>query len=253
VFFTEWEPQHQNRYGNLLLQILNTKFKGDGITEIEDWESKIREYEGTAEDKVAQNIRSATILNGLPRDSALLQHLQLNQDRYSSFALLRQAIAGYHMNRKTWNSTKAAAMDLDALADKSKKKGKEKGKWEKWPQTGVGNGPGKGPDGGGKEKKGAAAKKKGKEKDKEKKTESRECYGCGEKGHLKQNCPNKDKWKVQPTTGTGGADGGTGAKPKDHAALLPPSLLTATPANPGSLPYFATGTAAAAAAGGPGR
>ena len=133
------------------------------------------------------------------------------------------------MNRKTWNSTKAAAMDLDAL-DKSKKKGKEKGKWN---QPGVGNGPGKGPDGVGKDtKKGAAAKKKGKEKDKEKKTESRECYGCGEKGHLKQNCPNKDKWKVQPTTGTGGADGGTGAKPKDHAALLPAESPVGDPSKP---------------------
>ena len=31
AFYTEWEPQLQNRFGNLLLQILNTKFEGESL------------------------------------------------------------------------------------------------------------------------------------------------------------------------------------------------------------------------------
>ena len=41
VFFSEWEPRRQNRVGNLLLQILNARFQGNSISEIESWEGTL--------------------------------------------------------------------------------------------------------------------------------------------------------------------------------------------------------------------
>ena len=215
VFFSEWEPALQNRFGNLLLEILNTRFKGASISEVEDWEAKIREYEGSATDKVAPNIRSATVLNGLPKDSRLLDHLTLNADRYPTWELMRKAIGSYFLNRKTWRSGAGSGpspMDIDALdKGKGKTKDKGKGKWDK--------DKGKWDEG-----KGAAAKKKAKEKeenDRKKKKgedkdgksgpETRTCYGCGEAGHLRQNCP-KEKTKA---AGTGAGTGGSSASGKE--------------------------------------
>ena len=131
VFFSEWEPQHQNRFGNLLLQILNTRFQGNSIAEIESWETKIREYEGSTEGKetVAPHIRSATVLNGLPKDSQLLSHLQLNADRFDSWEKMRAGLAAYFLNRKTWGNVGSAggvdAMDLSAI-DRGKGGGKDR-------------------------------------------------------------------------------------------------------------------------------
>ena len=69
--FAKWEPQLQNRFGNLLLQVLNTKFKGENLKELESWEGLIREYEGSTEDRIADNIRQATYQTGLPEGSDL--------------------------------------------------------------------------------------------------------------------------------------------------------------------------------------
>ena len=123
-FFAEWEPAHQNRFGNLLLQILNTKFKGESLKELEAWETQIREYEGSTLDRIANNIRQATYQNGLPENSVLLQHLQLNSDRYEKYADLKGVIENYHRSKKAW-TTQGTPMDVDALQKGRGKKTKE--------------------------------------------------------------------------------------------------------------------------------
>ena len=91
-FYSEWEPQLQNRFGGLLVQVLASRFKGTSLAEFEAWDALIREYETQSGASVTDNVRLATIMNGLDGASRLLEHLQLNADKYSGYGSVRNAI-----------------------------------------------------------------------------------------------------------------------------------------------------------------
>ena len=54
VLYGEFEPQVQNRYGGLIGQVLNRKFKGAGVEEFEQWDTLVRDYERDAGEKAAR-------------------------------------------------------------------------------------------------------------------------------------------------------------------------------------------------------
>ena len=97
----EFEPQTENRFGGLLAVIINTKFAGRSVEEINAWEAKIREHQDISKDTVTESTKLAVINNGLS-PGELQDHLQLNADRYTSYALVAAGIRKYFQSRKTW-------------------------------------------------------------------------------------------------------------------------------------------------------
>ena len=59
------------REGHLLAYLDGLDEAAKRIQEVEEWESQIREYEGSTNEQITPNIRSATVLNGLPQGNAL--------------------------------------------------------------------------------------------------------------------------------------------------------------------------------------
>ena len=95
ALYVEHEPQVKNRHAGILGTILSTHFKGTiGYAEFAAWSSLIREYESTSKDVVADNIRHATILNGMG-ECPLKEHLQLNGDKYPTSEDLLKGIETY--------------------------------------------------------------------------------------------------------------------------------------------------------------
>ena len=199
ALYVEHEPQVKNRHAGILGTILSTHFKGTiGNAEFAAWSSLIREYESTSKDVVADNIRHATILNGMG-DCPLKEHLQLNGDKYPTSDLLLKGIETYFQSKRTWgpgagtSSRKDDAMELDALQTKRKPgKGKEKGK------------------GKGKEKGAPRTPRRD-----EAAAETRSCHYCNRPGHLKADC----RKRLADEKAAGGAGKGKPTKKKTVAEV----------------------------------
>ena len=45
TYLLEYEPDARNRHGGMLAEILEFSFTGSSLLELEQWETKIRQYE----------------------------------------------------------------------------------------------------------------------------------------------------------------------------------------------------------------
>ena len=107
----EFEPQNENRFGGMLQQILNTTFRGLSVEELNSWERQIREYEDISKDTVSEATKLAVINNGLA-PGKLQDHLQLNADRYTSYALLAAGIRKYFQSHFSFASCEQGAATI---------------------------------------------------------------------------------------------------------------------------------------------
>ena len=99
----------------MLTAILQMKFKGEAEAEFDLFEKKVREYESTSADTVSDSVKQATVLNGLGNER-LLEHLQLNAERFTTYAELRTMVTNYFQMRRTWaGGDGVQPMNLGAL------------------------------------------------------------------------------------------------------------------------------------------
>ena len=134
-----YEPAERNRAFGLLNSVLQHRFDSkDILTSLSEWEERTRSYERSSGEKLPDGVLIATILNGIA--DPLKTHLQVNSNRFATYAELRVIIEDYFSSKKIWTTidrkdkTSPAAqgddMQIGALKGKDGKgpKGKGKGK-----------------------------------------------------------------------------------------------------------------------------
>ena len=243
--YREHEPRVKSRFGGMLTSLLQTKFKGAGESEFDSFEKKVKEYENQSRDTISDPVKQATVLNGLGNER-LLEHLQLNAERFSTYHEMKSMITNYFQMRRTWSGS--SPMDIGALGGgsypggggpgggKDWGGGKDRGPrvppgGGKWDETKGGKGKGKEPGGG----RGAAqpkskAKGKGGAPGGKGTEENRSCRykPCGKVGHLIRDCPmhkaDVASGKATPLDKKGGGDaaGGGGARKSVDSLELQP-------------------------------
>ena len=101
TFCNEYEPQVQNRYGGLLSQVPNTKFKGVNVEEFDRWETLIREYETQSKETVPQSIKVGVLTSNIS-NKAVQDHTQLNSNRLTAYEDMKTMIEEYTQAKRPW-------------------------------------------------------------------------------------------------------------------------------------------------------
>ena len=167
------------------------------------WEHQMDIYENLSSTKLDDDVKISVVLRECPQK--LRDHLLVNSQQFeSNYNKLRAIIQAYLNTNKTWivnDFRETVPMDVDYIGkckgkgkSKSKSKGKSKGKSTgKSGSNSKGKSKGKSKDrnqGKGKSKINNKGKGKGKP------SNDKECYVCGKRGHLAQDCwsrANHDK------------------------------------------------------------
>ena len=61
----QFEPRVRGRFGGLLQQLISTNFTEDVDASIDRWEAALKRYQDQSKEVVSDNIRIATVLDGL--------------------------------------------------------------------------------------------------------------------------------------------------------------------------------------------
>ena len=89
-----YEPAERNRAFGLLNSVLQHKFDTkDILTSLSEWEERARSYERSSGERLPDGVLTATILNGIA--DPLKSHLQINSNRFATYAELRVIIEDY--------------------------------------------------------------------------------------------------------------------------------------------------------------
>ena len=157
------------------------------------WEHQMDIYKNLSSTKLDDDVKISVVLRECPQK--LRDDLLVNSQQFeSNYSKLRAIIQAYLNTNKTWivnDFRETVPMDVDYIG-KGKGKGKSKSKGESGSNS-KGKSKGKSKDrnqGKGKSKINSKGKDKGKP------TNDKECYVCGERGHLARDCwsrANHDK------------------------------------------------------------
>ena len=185
----QYEPKSEARHLVLLQKVMEAgvlqQATADGYEQaIMEWKELTKKYEEAAGVVLQDPVKKAVVVKYAPPE--LKQHLLLNADRYPSSDAILDAVHAYLLNRRGFDASGPAPMDVSAIGawkgkDKGKGKGKDKDK-------------GKGKD-----------RDKGKGKDKGKGGKANySCYLCQSPDHYARNCPSKGKGKHSGKNGKHG-------------------------------------------------
>ncbi len=224
--FNAWLELNESMLANtpqqrsaILRTLLKWDFKGDFKARMIEFEIEVTLFDrlgGVGED-FPDSIKMAVLIEGAP--AKLREHLQVNSERYTTYAQVRSAVTSFLATRKAVTQTShedSNDMQVDALGKGGGKNGKKGGKTkhgkkgEHTPSNGTGV---KGKTDKGKGKKGG-------------KTPSAPfagyCGFCGIWGHMIKDCRKNpaNNLSGKPGVSALAADGGTGTAPQTNAALL---------------------------------
>ena len=79
-----WEPKSRSRWTSMLLGILNTKFRGDALTDVEAWERELRIFEKQTGYNIPDFVKSGILINGLDEES-LRNHVVMHTARLDTY------------------------------------------------------------------------------------------------------------------------------------------------------------------------
>ena len=160
MLLKEYQPTNRARSLELFHNILNYRFaQNKGIAEnILEYKEKIEQYEKATGEKVQENLKVSTLIQGMKPE--VKRHLLLNMDEKTKYSALRQYLVNYESTQKRTNSlSQGSGRTTTDLIEKGEDHGglammdvsqawyKGKGKWYK----GLGKGKGKGKGKGGKD------------------------------------------------------------------------------------------------------
>ena len=160
MLLKEYQPTNRARSLELFHNILNYRFaQNKGIAEnILEYEEKIEQYEKATGEKVQENLKVSTLIQGMKPE--VKRHLLLNMDEKTKYSALRQYLVNYESTERWTNSlSQGSGRTTTDLIEKGEDHGglammdvsqawyKGKGKWYK----GLGKGKGKGKGKGGKD------------------------------------------------------------------------------------------------------
>ncbi|CAE7650594.1 unnamed protein product, partial [Symbiodinium microadriaticum] len=153
MLLKEYQPTNRARSLELFHNILNYRFPKDkGIAEsILEYEERIEQYEKATGEKVQENLKVSTLIQGMKPE--VKRHLLLNMDEKTKYSALRQYLVNYESTERWTNSlTQNSQRTTTDLIDKGEDHGglammdvsqawyKGKGKWN---YKGLGKGKGK--------------------------------------------------------------------------------------------------------------
>ena len=115
ALYEGYEPQVKARYGGMLAEVLATKVKGASLGEFDAFETAMRLYTSQSNEEIAESVKIATVLNGL-QNARLLEHLQLNQDKFTKFSELKVFVQNYFTAKKVWIDGVALGADCAGAA-----------------------------------------------------------------------------------------------------------------------------------------
>ena len=153
MLLKEYQPTNRARSLELFHNILNYRFaQNKGIAEnILEYEEKIEQYEKATGEKVQENLKVSTLIQGMKPE--VKRHLLLNMDEKTKYSALRQYLVNYESTERWTNSlSQGSGRTTTDLIEKGEDHGglammdvsqawyKGKGKWYK----GLGKGKGKG-------------------------------------------------------------------------------------------------------------
>ena len=113
LLLREYEPQVRARWGGMLANIIATRFAGMDIAEFDAFDAACKRYVDQSSRAIDDQVKISVVLNGVSNEK-LLEHLQLNQEKFETYAELKTMISNYFMLKRTWGSP----MDVDALTGK---------------------------------------------------------------------------------------------------------------------------------------
>ena len=217
------DPRTGTRHAGMLLELLSYSFEGDVLARLEAFERDLAKYETSTGERMPAGIKIGTVVRQSP-EGALRQHLIMNMDRFQTWEAFKHEIQNVKRAQAAAQSG-PMPMNIDSLqqADpealqgianqllslakgkgktkgkKGKGKGKQKGnqsgspcpicnrsghtRSECWYQTAGQSHPQHSPSKG--KGKGGGGKGKGKGGD------SRQCWTCGQAGHVASQCPRR--------------------------------------------------------------